>query len=580
MGPRPELGPTPRPRESAGRGVSSSADGAGARDSSPPEISTAAAASRPPVPVLKLTPVLSNAAAAATEGDARADSSAPDMALARGARRGLPPTAPHSAAAAAAAASQRPRTEAATTTADRRTPPTKPPVHMAPPLMDTSELDSLMSARGAPAQPATTAAAKVAAKSSTDGRGVAGASSDSDGLPPPSPRDPSAYGAAAGERTVLPIRLASKVTMVLGTLRVPPDAIRAAVARGEVHVHDPKVHGSTPSQNSGRSVTVDTLRAIRTIMPAPADLDAVRATYVVAGANPARASPADRFFLEMSRVPRAASKVDALMFRALFPAATEALHGACGVLRAAAQQATASEQLSRLLDIVLALGNILNRDKSPAGPAPAAAAAAAADHPAYKLGSLTTLAEMKADAKSSSSSTTKGSSGGATLLHYLAKTVEAKSPELLTFAASLDTLRDAVVGPSLAHLESTLGDLRTGLGKLETECEACGDESSGGGGDDEAAFAAALAPFRVAAADELSHVTQLAAETSSAAARLLTHFGPAPPGTTPDAVLRTLQAFTAAFSKATTDNARAKQKKAAAAERAVAAAATLTSVKE
>jgi len=34
--------------------------------------------------------------------------------------------------------------------------------------------------------------------------------------------------------------------------------------------------------------------------------------------------------------------------------------------------------------------------------------------------------------------------------------------------------------------------------------------------------------------------------------------GPAPEGTTPDAVLRTLQTFAGAFAKATTENARAK----------------------
>jgi len=42
---------------------------------------------------------------------------------------------------------------------------------------------------------------------------------------------------------------------------------------------------------------------------------------------------------------------------------------------------------------------------------------------AYKLASLAKLTEIKPDPKSSSSSSSK--SGGATLLHYLAKTVEA-----------------------------------------------------------------------------------------------------------------------------------------------------------
>ena len=128
----------------------------------------------------------------------------------------------------------------------------------------------------------------------------------------------------------------------------------------------------------------------------------------------------DRFFLEMSKVPCAPAKVEGLIFRASFQTTAEGLHRSLETMRDAAKQATGSEQLSRLLEIVLALGNILNRDKSGAG---GGGASAAAGNPAYKLASLAKLTEMKADATKSSSSSSKG--GGATLLHYLAKTVEA-----------------------------------------------------------------------------------------------------------------------------------------------------------
>jgi hypothetical protein len=60
-------------------------------------------------------------------------------------------------------------------------------------------------------------------------------------------------------------------------------------------------------------------------------------------------------------------------------------------------------------------------------------------------------------------------------------------------------LQRYVSGPSLAQLESTLGDLRAGVGKLEGECDACSGGGGGGNGD-EAAYAAALAPFRATAA--------------------------------------------------------------------------------
>ena len=563
--------------------ISSSAATSGS--SSAPPASPATGGS--PVPKLKLNPVFSQSAAADAAENKLDKSTLPkmqDLSVNDAANT----TTNNTTSEVRATMGKPPRVTGA--------PGALPPKPPQAPHMDTSELDSLMSARGAPAQAAAAAAAAanaVRAKANASGGGT---SSDSDGgggllgLPPPSPRDPSSSGAAAGERTVLPIRLASKVTMVLGTLRIPSDVIRLALARGDV------ADGGGGVAGLNRRVTVDTLRAIRTIMPATADLEAIRATYVVGGANPAKASPADGFFLEMSKVPRATAKVEALIIRSSFKSTVDGLHRSLETMRDAAKQATGSESLSRLLEIVLALGNILNRDKAGASAgggaataaAAAAAAAAAGGGQPYKLASLAKLTEMKAETKSPSSSmSSKG--GGATLLHYLAKTVEAKSAELLAFGETLGTLKAAVSGPSLAQMESNLADLRTGLGKVEGECDACSAKNNkgggGGGGEsgeaDEAAFAASMLAFRESAAGELARVNELAAETKVAAGGLLTHFGPAPEGTTPDAVLRSLQSFTAAFAKATADNARAKMKKAAAAEKAAEkAAGSLTPVKE
>ena len=79
-------------------------------------------------------------------------------------------------------------------------------------------------------------------------------------------------------------------------------------------------------------------------------------------------------------------------------------------------QVQASEPLTRILEVILALGNILNRGSTRGNAA------------GFKLSSLTKLVETKAANKST------------TLLHYLAKTVEAKSAELVSFAKTLPTL--------------------------------------------------------------------------------------------------------------------------------------------
>jgi len=88
------------------------------------------------------------------------------------------------------------------------------------------------------------------------------------------------------------------MAILLGTLRAPSDAVIAAIARGDVE----------DGAASEKMVMADTLRAVRTIMPSMADFEVIRTTYVVGGANPARASSADQFFLAISRVGTSQSR--------------------------------------------------------------------------------------------------------------------------------------------------------------------------------------------------------------------------------------------------------------------------------
>lgn len=158
----------------------------------------------------------------------------------------------------------------------------------------------------------------------------------------------------------------------------------------------------------------------------------------------------------MARVPRLQAKLAGLMLRAEFGAGAEGVQrqtatwaAVCSEARAPnscrtaprhqrhapraavllrrapkpaglparrAVQVQASEPLTRILEVILALGNILNRGSTRGNAA------------GFKLSSLTKLVETKAANKST------------TLLHYLAKTVEAKSAELVSFAKTLPTL--------------------------------------------------------------------------------------------------------------------------------------------
>jgi hypothetical protein len=203
-------------------------------------------------------------------------------------------------------------------------------------------------------------------------------------------------GAAAGARTVLGSRVASKVTMVLRSLRVGAEDIAAAIRRGNVPT----------SAGDAKAVTMETLRAIRTVVPSPADVAKVKAAYVEGACDVAEASPADAFFLAMSAVPRAAAKIDALLCRATLPTRVEDARASLETAFAAATACASSDRLKKLLDVVEALSGILDRGGGAAGGASS-----------YKLASLAKLAEVETKAKSAPTKT------NASLLHHLAKTV-------------------------------------------------------------------------------------------------------------------------------------------------------------
>ena len=166
-------------------------------------------------------------------------------------------------------------------------------------------------------------------------------------------------------RSVLPARVAAKVTSTLrslGDANRLAESIRVALSTGVLSPDGSNSDGSNSDERPIR-VSAETIRVAREILPTAADLAAIRAAYGAdRGADPSRASIADRFFIEMCRVPRAAAKADAVLFRASFPRKVVETRDALVAARDAANQAATSPRLAKLLDVVVALRDVLRRD--------------------------------------------------------------------------------------------------------------------------------------------------------------------------------------------------------------------------
>ena len=352
-------------------------------------------------------------------------------------------------------------------------------------------------------------------------------------------------GAAAvgetGRASCLPARTASKIAMVLGAHpNADPRSVRDVLATGSLL----------------GGVTLEALRAIRTVVPTPADIATCRATHGMGAAADAKiksAALADRFVHEMAQVRRIESKLDALITRETFAANADDLETALVLVKDASERACRDDALGRLLDIVVALSAILEKEETgkPAGGKPGDARSR------YKLASLARLATVPA--KSSAGSSDRTGLGGDTLLHHLSKTVERKGPsagDVLRWAESSgEGFRKAAAMSAPAEVRERVAELRRAVKDVEAEAAACERE------DANSRLAASLRAFAAEAMVRLDVLWATSEAADESAARLLVAFGPAPKGTAPGDVMRTLGEFAEAFERATAENRRARMER-------------------
>lgn len=112
----------------------------------------------------------------------------------------------------------------------------------------------------------------------------------------------------------------------------------------------------------------------------------------------------------------------------------------------ASREVSRSRRLRKLLELVLALGNYMNRG-------------ARGNASGFRLASLNRLADTKSSAAK-----------GTTLLHYLVQIVESKFKDILRLEEDLTHIKDASK-VSLGEMDKDISILRTGLAEVAREIE-------------------------------------------------------------------------------------------------------------
>ncbi|XP_060843196.1 disheveled-associated activator of morphogenesis 1 isoform X2 [Rhopalosiphum padi] len=155
---------------------------------------------------------------------------------------------------------------------------------------------------------------------------------------------------------------------------------------------------------------------------------------------------ADRFLYEISKIAHYDQRLRSLVYKKKFITWTGEVEGRTKIVMEASREVARSRRLRKLLELVLALGNYMNKG-------------ARGNAWGFRLSSLNRLTDTKSS-----------SVRGITLLHYIVDMADKKFKDILLLEEDLPHVRGASK-VSLAELEKDMSQLRNNLKEVEREIE-------------------------------------------------------------------------------------------------------------
>ncbi|XP_060532378.1 disheveled-associated activator of morphogenesis 1 isoform X2 [Cylas formicarius] len=234
---------------------------------------------------------------------------------------------------------------------------------------------------------------------------------------------------------------------------------------------------------------------------------------------------ADRFLYEISKVPRYEQRLRSLHYKKRFQLTLNEIIPRISSIMEASREVSRSRRLRKLLEIILALGNYMNRG-------------ARGNASGFRLTSLNRLADTK-------SSSCKGT----TLLHYLVQILEKKFKDILRLDEDLPHIREAAK-VSLGELGKDMAQLRAGLKDVAKEIEYHTTQSPLAND----MFMPVMREFQATATCRLAEVEDQFQDMKTRFERAVRLFGEDPINAQPDEFFGIFDTFLTAFSEARHDN--------------------------
>uniref|UniRef100_A0A8D2ARM1 Dishevelled associated activator of morphosis 2 n=1 Tax=Sciurus vulgaris TaxID=55149 RepID=A0A8D2ARM1_SCIVU len=237
-----------------------------------------------------------------------------------------------------------------------------------------------------------------------------------------------------------------------------------------------------------------------------------------------RMARADRFLYEMSRIDHYQQRLQALFFKKKFQDRLAEAKPKVEAILLASRELIRSKRLKQMLEVVLAIGNFMNKGQRGGAYG-------------FRVASLNKIADTKSSIDRNIS-----------LLHYLIMILEKHFPDILNMPSELQHLPEAAK-VNLAELEKEVSNLRKGLRAVEVELEYQRRQVR----EPNDKFVPVMSDFITVSSFSFSELEDQLNEARDKFAKALMHFGEHDSKMQPDEFFGIFDTFLQSFSEARQD---------------------------
>uniref|UniRef100_UPI00358E1AC9 disheveled-associated activator of morphogenesis 2-like isoform X1 n=2 Tax=Myxine glutinosa TaxID=7769 RepID=UPI00358E1AC9 len=308
----------------------------------------------------------------------------------------------------------------------------------------------------------------------------------------------------AKEFSVIDGRRAQNCVILLSKLKLSNEEIKTAIMQ----------------MDEQEEISKDMLEQMLKFVPEKSDIDLLEEhTHEFE-----RMARADCFLYEMSRIPHYQQRLQALYFKKKFTERVLESKPKVEAVLAASREVLKSSRLRRLLEVILAFGNYMNKGQR-------------GNAFGFRLSSLNKIADTKSSLDRNH-----------TLLHYLILVLDKSFPDVKKIREDLQNV-PAAAKVNMPDLEKEMNTIRGGLKEIEKELEFQRNRGLQPGDK----FVSSMSDFITVAGFSFSELEELLTEAKKQFAVMVRKLGEEN-RSTPDELFGTLDTFLQAFSEAQKEN--------------------------